>query len=166
MSDFVSEVKTIPFPQQTVYEKLSDLTHLQRIKEMLSRPEAEDMFRKMAEEQGRADAADKFGSLSSKLDKLSFDRDTVTIGGSPIGNVTLRIINREEPKTIKFEGEGTPVATNLWIQLLPIDTYTCKMRVTLRAELNFFIRKMASKPLQEGVDGMAAMLASLPYSNL
>lgn len=166
MSDFVSEVKTIPYPQQTVYAKLSDLSTMQRIKDIFSQPGMDEKIRDMAAQSGHADMADKLGEVSSKLDKLSFDRDTITIAGTPIGNVTLRIIEREELKTIKLEGEGTPVAVNLWIQLLPVDTYTCKMRLTLRAELNFFIRKMASKPLQEGVNNMGTMLAALPYNNL
>ena len=37
------------------------------------------------------------------------------------------------------------------------------MRITLRAELNFFLRQMAGKHLQEGVEKMADILASLPY---
>ena len=166
MSDFVSEIKIISYPQQIVYEKLSDLNSLQKIKEIFSQPGTDDKFRDMAAQSGHTDVADKIGSIRDKLEKLQFDRDTVTIGGSPIGNVTLRIIEREEPKTVKFQGEGTPVAANLWIQLLPVDTYTCKMRLTLRAELNFFLRKMAAKPLQDGVENMATMLAALPYNNL
>ena len=43
---------------------------------------------------------------------------------------------------------------------------TCKMRLTLRAELNFFIKQMVSKPLQEGVENIANMLAGLPYGEL
>ena len=37
------------------------------------------------------------------------------------------------------------------------------MRVTLEAELNFFIKQMAKKPLQEGVEKLADMLAMIPY---
>ena len=43
---------------------------------------------------------------------------------------------------------------------------SCKMRLTLRAELNFFIRQMVSKPLQDGVENIANMLAGLPYADM
>ena len=117
-SDYVSNIKTIPHPQLAVFEKLSDLTNLQAVKERLSEPGAEERLKEMA---------------------------------------------RDEPKTINFEGQGTPIPVTLWIQLLPLDSYTCKMRITLRAELNFFLRQMAGKHLQEGVEKMADILASLPY---
>ena len=86
--------------------------------------------------------------------------------GEANGVPDLRIIEREEPKTIKLEGEGTPVPLTLWIQLLPLDAMSCKMRLTLRAELNFFIRQMVSKPLQDGVENIANMLAGLPYADM
>lgn len=158
MSDFVSDIKTIPHPQKKVYEYLSDLNNLAQVKERLKDPAFQD---KLQQE------ADKYnaGDLREKLDKISFDRDSMSFSGSPVGDVCLRIIEREEPKTIKFEGEHTPIAVNLWIQLVPIDENSCKMKLTLRAELNMFIRGMVSKPLQQGVDNIANMLATLPYNN-
>ena len=38
-----------------------------------------------------------------------------------------------------------------------------RMRLTVRAELNSFIQPMVSKPLQEAVDKISDVLASLPY---
>lgn len=166
MSDYVSGIKQIGFSQQTVYEKLSDLTHLQTIKERLGAPGVEDQIRGMAAAEGHADWADKMGDIQSKLENLTFDRDTITFGGTPVGNVSLRIIEREEPKTIKFEGLGGPLSANMWVQLLPTGDYSCKMKVTLRAELNFFMRKMLDKKLQSGVENVATLLASLPYGNI
>ena len=158
MSDFVSDIKTIPHPQKKVYEYLSDLNNLAQVKERLKDPAFQD---KLQQE------ADKYntGDLREKLDKISFDRDSMSFSGSPVGDVCLRIIEREEPKTIKFEGEHTPIAVNLWIQLVPIDENSCKMKLTLRAELNMFIRGMVSKPLQQGVDNIANVLATVPYNN-
>ena len=90
------------------------------------------------------------------------DADSVTVT-SPVGKVTLRIIDREEPKCIKFEAEGSPLPFNVWIQLLPVGDDSCKMRVTLRAEVNVFMKAMVSKPLQQAVDGLADLLGNIPY---
>ncbi len=163
-NDFVSSIKVIPASQQTVYEKLSDLNNLHDVKEKLSAPEAEDRLKQMARDNNEGRLAKHFSNLKEKLEKVEFDRDSITFKGSPMGDICLQIIEREEPKVIKFEGKGTPIPATLWIQLLPVDDVSCKMRITLRAELNFFIRQMASKPLQEGVEKMAEVLASLPYN--
>ena len=37
------------------------------------------------------------------------------------------------------------------------------MKLTIRAELNMFIKAMVSKPLKEGVEKLADMLAMIPY---
>ena len=106
---------------------------------------------------------EKVEQFAQYLNNVSFDRDSITISGSPVGNVCLRIIEREEPKTIKMQGEGSPIPLNLWIQLLPNGDDASALRVVIKAELNFFIKQMASKPLQKAADGIAEMLARIPY---
>ena len=93
---------------------------------------------------------------------MTFDQDSLTIKVQGI-SLTLRIIEREEPKCIKFEGDKSPVPMNLWIQILPVGEEQAKMRVTIRAEVNMFMKAMVSKPLQEGVEKLADMLAMIPY---
>ena len=83
--------------------------------------------------------------------------------GGPIGSITFRIIDREPNKTIKFEAENSPLPLNLWIQLVSTGENETASRITVKAELNPFIKPMVSKPLQEGVDKMADMLVILPY---
>ena len=108
-SDFVSSIKTIPYSQETVFAKLSDLNNLRSVKERLSEPGAEERLKQLAHDNHQEQLEKHFGNLKEKLDKVEFDRDTITFGGSPMGNISLRIIERDEPKTIKFEGQGTPV---------------------------------------------------------
>ena len=66
-------------------------------------------------------------------------------------------------KTIKFETAQSPVPFNLWIQLLPVTETTSKMKLTIKAELNPFIKGMVSKPLQEGLEKIADMLTMIQY---
>jgi hypothetical protein len=40
------------------------------------------------------------------------------------------------------------------------------MKITLRADLNPFIKGMVSKPLQEGLEKIADMIAELPYDKI
>ena len=138
---FESNVKHVPYSQERVYNKLSDLNNLEGVRERL------DMVK------------DK---LDGKLEDMSFDRDSITLKVQGI-SLTLRIIEREPLKCIKFEGDKSPIPLNLWIQILPVTQEEAKMKVTIRAEVNRFMKAMVSKPLQEGVEKLAYMLAMLPY---
>ena len=156
MSEFKSGVKQIQAPQGAVYDKISDLSNLEVLKQRMADP---SMREQIASQMGQ----DKVEQFAQYLDNVSFDRDSITISGSPVGNVCLRIIEREEPKTINMQGEGSPIPLNLWIQLLHNVDVASALRVVIKAELNFFIKQMASKPLQKAADGIAEMLARIPY---
>ena len=136
MTKFESSIRQIMYPQQAVYNMLSDLSNIERVQDHL--PE-------------------------DKVQDLTFDTDSVSISVAPVGQIALRIIDREEPKTIKFETAQSPVPFNLWIQLLPVTETTSKMKLTIKAELNPFIKGMVSKPLQEGLEKIADMLTMIQY---
>lgn len=138
MSKFESGIKHIPHPQTAVYNALSDLSNLDKVKDKL--PE-------------------------DKIKDLSFDSDSLTIG-APMGSVSMRIIEREEPKCIKFATEKSPIAANLWIQIVPEGENACKMKLTIKADINPFIKGMVAKPLQEGLEKIADVLAMIPYNNI
>ena len=133
---FESSIKHIPYPQQAVYDNISDLRNLEKVKDRV--PE-------------------------DKLSDFSYDEDTVSVNVAPVGELKLRICDREEPKCVKFETVQSPVPFNVWIQMLPVDAGTSKMKVTVKAELNPFIKSMVEKPLQEAVEKIADALALVHY---
>ena len=94
------------------------------------------------------------------MENMQFDQDSVSLA-SPVGNITLAVVERDAPKLIKFEGQGTPIPLYLWLQLLPVSTYECKLRVTIGAEVNIFMKGMVSKPLQQAAEGLANILAAV-----
>ncbi len=141
MVQFESSVKHVPYTQERVYTKLADLNNLASVRERLDAIKAQ---------------------AGGKVEDLSFDQDSLTLKVQGI-NLTLRIIEREPMKCIKFEGDKTPISLNVWIQILPVSDAEAKMKVTIRAEVNAFMKAMVSKPLQEGVEKLADMLALIPY---
>lgn len=153
LSKYESEVKIIPQTQTVVYSRFSDLNNLNAIKERLSDPAVQQ---KMTEQI----PADKIDEVRKYVDGLTFETDALHIS-SPMGNITLRVVEREEPKCVKFASEGSPIQLYVWIQLLPHGEYESKMRVTVGAEVNFFMKGMVSKPLQQAADGLANMLSAI-----
>lgn len=149
MTTFESNVKQIAYPQQTVYDTLSDLTHLQGLKDRMEaiKDQLTDEQRKQAEQ----------------LNNITFDADSLSIEAPMVGKITLRVIDREPLKTIKFETENSPIPFNLWIQLLPTSDTTCKLKLTLKGDIPFMLKGMVKKPLQEGIEKVADMMAMIPY---
>ena len=160
MTKYESSVKKIYAPVGNVYAKLSDLTNLSTIQQRLSDPAFTDIIRQQA---GDKVNDEQLARLREVVAGMQFDRDSVTIEGGPIGQVSLRIVEREEPKLVKFATENSPIAGNLWIQLLPASDTQCAMKITLGADLNFFMKQMLKGKLQDGVERLADMLAMLPY---
>lgn len=151
ISKFESEVKYLVQPAEVVYARFSDLRNLQGLKDMLSDPAAAE---KMAEKV----PADKIEEARKQLENVCFEEDSISMA-SPVGQLVLRIVERDAPKCLKFASEGAPLQLYLWIQLLPHGEQGAKMRVTVGAEVNFFMKGMVSKPLQQAADMLANVLS-------
>lgn len=139
MTEFVSGVKAVPYSVNEIYPVLSDLTNLELVKDKL--PE-------------------------DKVKNLSFDKDSCTVNVSPIGDVTFEIVERLENNTIKLKGKNLPMELFFWIQLVEKSVDDTRMKLTIKADLNMFLKPMLSKPLTEGIEKIADMLASLPYRDI
>ena len=98
-----------------------------------------------------------------KLNDLSFDSETITINVNMIGRISMRVVEREEPKMIKFESTESPVSFTLWIQVVPVGNDASKMRLTIDADIPFVARAMVSGPLQDGLEKIADLLAAISY---
>lgn len=136
MSKFESSIKQIPYSQKAVYDKISNLENLEKVRDRIP---------------------------ADKVQDFTFDKDSVSVNVSPVGEIKLRIINREEPKCVKFETAQSPLPFNLWIQVLPVTETTSKMKVTVDADIPFMLKGMVSGPLKDGIEKIADALAMIPY---
>jgi len=139
MTEFISDIKTIPYGNRIVYETLADLNNLEKIKNRIP---------------------------SGKIEDFTFDSDSCSFSINPVGKVRFSIVDREPLKTIKFSAEQAPVDATMWIQLKETGEQETKMKLTIKAGLNPFIKPMISQPLQEGINQVADILAKIPYETL
>lgn len=130
-----STIRQIAYPQQAVYDMLSDLSNVEKVK-------------------GRIPG--------DKVKDLTFDTDSISIA-TQMGSVKLVIADRVEPKEIKFESQESPLPFNFWIQVLPVTETTSKMKLTIKADVNPFVGGMVKKPLQEGIERIADALQMINY---
>lgn len=133
---FESTVREIGYSQTAVYNTLSNLENLGKIKDRI--PE-------------------------DKVKGLVFDNDSVSVKAPMVGQMQLRIVDREEPKTVKFESVQSPIPFNFWIQILPLTDASCKMKLTLKADANPFMLAMVQKPLSEAIEKLADTFQVIHY---
>ena len=136
MSKFESSVKAIPFADELVYNKVSVLSNLEGIKDKVP---------------------------ADKVQDLEFTDDSLTFSVSPIGKISLEVIERIPNSCVKYATTTSPIPFTLWVQILPVTENDCKIKVTIDAELNPFIKGMVKKPLMEGLEKMATMLSMIQY---
>ena len=139
MTEFTSDVKTIAHNDADIFRVLSDLGKLDLVKDRIP--------------------ADKIKDFKSDSDSCSFRVD-------PVGEVRFRVVEREPNKRVKFKSENLPFDVFLWIQLVRKAEKDTKMKMTLRADLNPFIKGMVSKPLKEGLEKISDVIAALPYDKI
>lgn len=136
MTKFESSIKIISAPQEAVYSKLSDLNNLQGVTDKLPK---------------------------DKIKNISFDADNISIEAANLGSISLKIIEREPCKCIKFTTTSSPIPLDMWIQIVPTSGIECKIKLTVGMELNPFMKGIVQKPLKEGIEKFAEILSSIPY---
>ncbi|SHF97149.1 hypothetical protein [Dysgonomonas macrotermitis] len=139
MTEYTSDVKTIPYSSEVIFAVLSDFRKLDLVKDKL--PE-------------------------NKVNNFTYDQDSCSLNVSPIGNVKFVIVERNPHSSIKLEAQQLPFELNLTIELKQNSENETNLGLVVNANLNPFLKPMVSKPLQEGLNKMADMLASLPYNEL
>ncbi|MFA6702344.1 MAG: SRPBCC family protein [Dysgonamonadaceae bacterium] len=136
MTEFVSEIKTIPHTLENVYRVLSDLSKLEMVKDKIP---------------------------TDKIKDFTFDTDSCSFKIDPIGYVKFVVVEREPNKLVKFKSEDLPFEVFLWLQLVSKDENDTKMRLTVKADVNAVIKSMVSKPMRDAIDKVSDALSLLPY---
>ncbi|WP_163322290.1 SRPBCC family protein [Draconibacterium mangrovi] len=146
LNKYVSEVKVIEHNQQVVFNYLSNF-------ENLSTYLNSGLIEKITEKVPQI-----------KITDFESDRDSCKFNITGLGLAEIKIVNREPFKTIKVESSGgLPLSFTFWIQLMPVNEYKTKMRLTLHAEMSMMIKMMAGSKLEEGINQLADTLSKLPY---
>jgi carbon monoxide dehydrogenase subunit G len=100
---------------------------------------------------------------SDKVEKFESSEDYCKFSVPGIGDVGLRIVNREPYKTIKVSGDGMANQKFfLWIQLKQITETDTKIKLTMQAGLNPMLKMMVSKPLQEFLNKLVDAMEKIP----
>lgn len=123
--EIVSRIGKIQANEDKIFEKISDFRNL-----------------------GERIPQDKVKDFTADADSCSFSIDKM-------GKFGMKIIEREPNKLIKIaNSEETPLKFNMWIQLKQVAENDTRVKVTLRADINPFMKAMVKKPLTSFVESL------------
>jgi carbon monoxide dehydrogenase subunit G len=146
-SRYVSDIQYIDHNNEVIFNYLSNFQNL-------SKYLTEDILEQLAEKVPQV-----------KIQNFQSDADSCSFSVSGFGNAEIRIVEREPYKTIKVEGQGGfPIELTFWVQLLPVDAYKTKLRLTLHTEMGMMVKMMVGNKLEKGINQLAETLAKLPYA--
>ena len=144
----VSDVQKINSAIADVYAFLSDFSKIGKLIET-------------ARQMG---AGNQMPELADKIEDVRTTEDTCTFMVKGVGEMGMKIVEREEPKLIKLEVDGRlPFEFQVWIQLLDNGPYDTRLRITAEAELNMMMKMLLKGKLEKGINQLAEGLAKIPY---
>ena len=135
---YESKIGQIPHEDKVVYAVLSNLENLQRFSEMIPKDKVKEM-------------------------EITADYIRIKIDGMA-QKFTIRIVEKEEYKTIKFGVDNLPMDINMWIQLKQMAEQDTRIKLTIKADIPMMFRMMFENKLQQGLDQAVDMLCQVPYN--
>lgn len=148
-----SSVKPVNAPVERVYATLSNLENL---RPLLDKAQNDENLKEKLRESGQPNALDA-------LANVTLTSDSISVPAVMIGSVSLKIVEREENKCIKFVTEKSPINATLWIQVLPVTDTTSKMKLTVDADIPFMLKPMIGSKLKNGIEQVAGALTMINY---
>lgn len=123
------------------------------------------MLINMAKQMGSSNR--DIAQMGEKIEKAEFTEDSCTLLIKGMGEIVIRIVEKEYPKLIKLGGEGSvPFKANLWIQLLENGPYDTRIKLTFEAEMNVMLKMMLKSKLTKGIEQLGEVLSKIPYAIL
>lgn len=97
-----------------------------------------------------------------KVDEWEATEDTCTIGMPQVGSITLKIAEKTPHSLIKIDpvSGNTPFSFSFFIQIKQIEEQDTRIKLTLRADLNFMMKSMFQGPIKKGLDQIVDVLSN------
>ena len=136
---YESKIGQVAASDKAIFDVLSNLENLNKVRDLIPEDKVQEL-------------------------EISPDCIRMKVGGLA-QKIAIRIVEKEEYKTIKFGADNIPMAVNVWIQLKQVADNDTRMRITLKADIPMMFRMMIDKKMQQGLDQAVDMLCQLPYND-
>lgn len=98
--------------------------------------------------------------IKSKIGDVRFSDDAIIITAAPVGEIVLRLVEKQTPSNLKFEAQGSPVPLFVNIALTE-DNGSTKLSPVIDVEVPAMLRPFVAPKMQEAANQMGKMLGNL-----
>lgn len=96
--------------------------------------------------------------IRAKMGDVRFTNDEIVIGTPQIGNITLRVVERQSPSLIRYQAVGSPVPLTMSIIITPVDSGSCKAATEIDIDIPAMLRPLVGPRMQEAADKFGDLL--------
>ncbi len=104
-------------------------------------------------------------AVKEKLGAMKFGSDSISINIPPVGELKMVFSEKVAPSKIVISPESSPVPFSMVINIATAANGKATLATGLDIDLNPFLLGMVGNKLEEGVDGIAKMMAKLPFGD-
>lgn len=138
MSKFTGKPHRVNRPRTEIFDQLSNLSKISERLDTL--PE----------------------DLRQRLGTVNFpDNETMAFTAPGVGEMKFRIVERNEPDSVKFLAETGVVPINVTLDLAEADADATDVTATIEAEIPMMLRPLVGGKLQEAADQFGKMFGQL-----
>lgn len=145
MAIYNSETVTIGTSAENVYSKLSNLENLRSLLEKIPADQIPDDKRAM-------------------FDSITVTPDSITVPGGPVGALTFKVKEKQEPRLVRLVGEGSPVPLTLAMHVSPKGENQCDASVEIDIAIPAMLKPMIGGTIQKMADQFSQILRSIPFA--
>ncbi len=99
--------------------------------------------------------------VKAKIGDVRFTDASIVITAAPVGEISLKLTEREAPSRVVFEAQGSPVPLNVAINLAEAGENTTSMTPVIEVEVPPMLRPFVAPKMQAAADQMGKMLGNL-----
>lgn len=99
--------------------------------------------------------------VRAKMGDVSFRDDAIVIAAAPVGEITLRLLEKEPPRRVKFVAENSPVPIGLAINLADKGNSLTEATSAIEVDIPVMLKPLVGPKLQEAADKFGELLTNL-----
>lgn len=134
MSIYKGKPAKVGQPQETVYEKISNIGAYQQRLDSLP-------------EEARA-----------KLGDVRFSDDAIVITAQPVGEICFKVVERTAPSLVRLEATSSPVPFGIAIRMTADGAESTDVSTELDVDIPMMLRPMVGGKLQEAADKFSDLI--------
>lgn len=137
MAKYTSTPVTIPANVNSLFEKFEDLTALQSLLDRM--PE----------------------DLKQKVGDVTFEKDSISIQTSQVGEIKFVVKERVKPDKIVFGTESSPVPLTLTAKLTPTGENSTEVLAETDVEIPAMLKPLVGPAMQKATDQFGQLIGQL-----